>query len=139
MVDTNIQSQGVRMATSAGPVQTEPPQKVYQKKKAIFRMYQIVWYVLGVIELLLGFRFILKMLAANPASGFTSLVYATSDTLVAPFRGIFKAAVSEGSVLEWSTIIAAIVYAVIAYGLVQLVQLVKPAMPDEVERTVDSQ
>lgn len=139
MVDTNIQSQGVRTDTSAGPVQTEAPQRVYQKKKTIFRFYQIVWYILGFIEILLGFRFVLKLLAANPTSGFTSLVYSTSDTLVAPFRGIFKAAASEGSVLEWSTIIAAIVYAVVAYGLVQLMQLVKPAMPDEVERTVDSQ
>ncbi len=139
MVDTNIEAQGPRVATSAGSVQTEPPQKVYQKKKAIFRVYQVVWYILGIIEVLLGFRFVLKILGANSASGFTNLIYSTSDTLVGPFKGIFKVAESQGSVLEWSTVIAAVVYAVIAYGLVQLMQLVKPAMPDEVERTVDSQ
>lgn len=29
-----------------------------------------VWYLVGFIEILLGFRFVLKMLGANPESGF---------------------------------------------------------------------
>ncbi len=45
----------------------------------------------------------------------------------------------EGSVFEWSTIVAGFVYAVVAYGLIQLFQLVKPTNPQEVEEKVNSQ
>lgn len=33
---------------------TDPSQKAYQKKKAIFRVHQVVWYILGVVEVLLA-------------------------------------------------------------------------------------
>jgi len=121
------------------PVATEHPQKTYTKKKAIFRAYQIIWYVLGVVEVLLAFRVVLKALAANPNSGFTNLIYSLSNPLAAPFRGIFQTGVVSGSVFEWSTVIAGLVYGVLAYGLVQLFQLVKPTNPTEVSQTVDTQ
>jgi YggT family protein len=121
------------------PVRVEHPQVVYQKKKAIFRTYQIIWYVLGLIEVLLIFRFALAMLGANPQSGFASLIYTLSAPLAVPFRGILPTSVSAGSVFEWSTIIAAIVYAIIAAGLVQLIQFFKPTNPQEVSEVVDSQ
>ncbi len=121
-------------------VKTEHPQKVYEKKKTIFRTYQIIWYALGVIEVLLAFRVTLRALGANPISGFASLIYTISDPLALPFQGIIRTSVeSQGSVFEWSTIIAAIVYALIASGIVQLIQIVKPVTPEEVEGTVDSQ
>lgn len=123
-------------ATAPVATPTEAPQTAYNKKKAIFRMYQVIWYVLGVVEVLLGFRFVLKALGANPASGFTDLIYSLSNPLVQPFRGIFPTAVAEGSVFEWSTIVAAIVYLLVAYGLVKLFQLVKPTTPQEVEEKV---
>ncbi len=126
---------------SNAPVQTEPPQKAYEKKKFIFRTYQIIWYILGVVEILLVFRLVLKALGANPTSEFTNLIYGLSDPLVFPFSGIFRTTVSPsyGAVFEWSIIIAIIVYAVIAFGLVQLLQLIKPTTPQEVENTVDTQ
>lgn len=122
------------------PVQTGHPQKVFQEKKAIFRTYQIVWYVLGVIEFLLAFRMSLLALGANPTSGFTSLIYTLSNPFALPFRGIFGvSATPQGNYFEWSTIIAAVVYLLVAYGVVQLMQIVKPVSKEEVEHTVDSQ
>lgn len=120
------------------PIQTEHPQKIFQKKKAIFRTYQFIWYILGVIEILLAFRMTLKALGANPSSAFTNLIYALSDPLALPFSGILGiSATSGGNFFEWSTVIAAVVYALIAYGLVQLMQLIKPVSKEEVEQTVD--
>lgn len=109
----------------------------YRQKKVIFRVYQVIWYVLGVIESLLAFRFMLKLLAANPLSGFTNFIYTSTALIVLPFKNIFPATVAEGSVLEWSVIIAAIVYLIGAYGLVQLFQLIKPTSPEEVEQKLD--
>lgn len=121
-------------------VKTEHPQVVYQKKKAIFRTYQVIWYVLGIIEVLLAFRFALKLMGANPGSGFANLIYALSAPLALPFQGILGTPViSTGAAFEGTTIIAGIVYAIIAAGIVQLMQLFKPTNPQEVSEVVDSQ
>jgi hypothetical protein len=119
-------------------VQTEPPQRVFQKKKAIFRTYQIVWYIVAVIEILLGFRVVLKVFAANPYSPFTGLVYGLSNPLAYPFSGILPTGVFGNSVFEWSTIIAGIVYLLVAYGIVYLLQMMKPVTPNEVSQNVDN-
>lgn len=140
--ETTTRVTQVTQAPSAPQMPVSPgehPMKTYTTKKAIFRVYQIIWYILGVIEVLLIFRIVLKMLDANPGSGFTNLIYTLSDPLAVPFRGIFQTAVVQGSVFEWSTIIAGVVYAVVAWGLVQLFQLVKPTNPQEVSQKVDTQ
>lgn len=120
------------------PVPTEPVQKTYQKKKAIFRTYQIIWYIVGLIEVLLVFRLGLKALGANPYSGFTNLIYVLSDPLALPFSGIFGITATDMSVFEWSTIVAGLVYLLVGYGIIQLLQLVKPTTPQEVEQTVNN-
>lgn len=124
--------------TETAAVPEEHPQRAYQKKKTIFRFYQIVWYLLGVVEILLLFRVVLKVLAANSNSVFVNLIYTLSYPLAQPFLGIFKTSVADSSVFEWSTLVGAAVYALIAYGVVQLLQLVKPTTPEEVEQTVDN-
>lgn len=120
-------------------VQTDSPQKEYQTKKVIFRTYQVIWYILGIIEVALAFRFILKILDANIQSGFTSFIYAVSNPFALPFAGILRMTGISGIIVEWSTLIAMAVYAVTAYGIVSLFQLVKPTNPVEVEQTVDNQ
>lgn len=120
-------------------IDPQNPQKAYQSKKVIFRAYQVIWYILGVIEVLLAFRFVLRLLAANPNSGFVSFIYGVSSPFIAPFRGIFRTPNFSGAVIEWSTLLAMVVFAVVAYGIVRLLQIGKPVEPDEVERTVDTQ
>ena len=121
------------------PVQTEHPQKAYEKKKTIFRTYQIIWFIVGLIETLLTFRVLLKILGANSSSGFVSLIYIVTDPLALPFSGIFGVTRAPGGAyFEWSTLVAMLVYLLIAYGLVHLMQLMKPTNPQEVERKVEN-
>lgn len=122
--------------TDAPVVETEHPQQVFETKKAIFRSYQVIWYLLGVVESLLAFRFVLKFIGASPASGFASLIYSLSAPLAVPFLGVVAPSVTGTNVFEWSTIIAIIVYFLIAYGVVELFQFIKPVTPEEVEREV---
>ena len=82
---------------------------------------------------------VLKFLGANAFSGFTNFIYALSSPFALPFSGIFGTTVSSSLIFEWSTLIAMAVYAVVAYGIVALFQLVKPTNQEEVEQTVDSQ
>lgn len=131
--------QVVKTTKMSPPVDTQSPHQTYQTKKAIFRTYQIIWYLLGVVEILLAFRVLLKLLGANPFSGFVSFIYAISAPFALPFAGILETSAADDIVMEWSTLIAMAVYAIIAYGIVALFQLVKPTTPQEVDQTIDSQ
>ncbi len=99
-----------------------------EDKVAVWSANRLIYYIAGVIETLLVFRFTLKILGANPGSPFVSFIYAVSGIFTAPFRGIFHTAVSEGietvSVLEPATIFAFLVYLVLAAGIVGLVNIV---------------
>ena len=132
------QSDSVQQTTTTTSQATTTPQtsESYHTKKAIFRSYQVIYYILGVIEILLVARVLLKVFGANAASPFVSFIYSLSDIFALPFAGIFGITASAGNVMEWSTLVAMAVYAVVAYGLVALFQLVKPTNPVEVEENV---
>jgi len=90
-----------------------------------FTAKKVIYYVLGFLEILLAFRFVFKLLGANPGSSFVAFIYSITQIFMAPFTAIFRAAVTQGietkAVLEPSTIIAMIVYALIAWGIVKLI------------------
>lgn len=133
-------TQTVRTVAANEPaVDVGSPQKAYGTKKAIFRLYQVIWYILGVAEVLLASRILLKLIGANLNSGFTSFIYSASAPLASPFRGVLGETTSLESVIEWSTIIAMAVYAVVAFGVVKLFQLIKPTTEQEVNQSVNNQ
>src|SRR3990167_3744984 len=78
----------------------------------------IVYFFFGIIEILLVFRLVFKLMGANPSSSFVNTIYSLTDILVAPFSGIFRQAVTEGietsSILEPAVLIGIVVYAVAA-------------------------
>lgn len=119
--------------------QTEPevvgeaPQKVYEKKKTILRSNQIIWYILGFIEVLLTFRLFLKMLGANQYVGFTSFIYSITAPLALPFSGVVGISATGSSILEWSTVIAGVVYLCAAWGLAHLLEIIYPITPRDIE------
>ena len=93
--------------------------------KESFTARKVVYYILGLLEVLLAFRLTFKLRGANPYSGFSSFIYSISQVFLVPFTAIFRPAVTQGietnAVLEPSTIIAMVVYALIAWGIVKLI------------------
>lgn len=91
----------------------------------------VVWYIVGLISVLLAFRFVLKLLGANPNSGFVDFIYAITNVLTAPFDNIFgvtRATTNEvNSVFEPSILVAAAVYALIGWGIVKLLNVNRKA------------
>jgi len=94
-----------------------------------FTASRVVYYILGVLEVLLAFRLVFRLLGANPDSGFVSLIYSISRVFLLPFTTIFRSAATEGietqAVLEPGTMIAMVVYALIAWGIVKLLIVMK--------------
>lgn len=87
----------------------------------------LIYYILGALEIMLAFRLILKVAGASISSGFVSMIYGITNIFVWPFEGIFRKAFTQGaettSILEPSTIVAIIVYAILAWGVVKLVRI----------------
>ncbi|MDP2629090.1 MAG: YggT family protein [Candidatus Harrisonbacteria bacterium] len=96
---------------------------VYNGSDGISAASRIVFFIVDIIEILLAIRFILKILAANSANAFVSAIYSLTAPLVAPFLGIFSSPpVTAGSVLEWGTLIAMLIYGLIGYALVRILR-----------------
>ena len=108
--------------------------------KPLYRGTQVVWYILGVVEILLAFRFVLKLLGANPEAGFSSFVYGITYVFATPFLSVFQSSrIVAGSVFEWTTLLAMFVYWVIAFGLIQLFMMGRTVSTPEAAAKLDSQ
>ena len=84
-----------------------------------------IYIVFALAEIILGLRFILKLFGANASNGFVLWVYQTSGSILDPFRGIFPVEVYKSTfVIEFSTLFAMILYAIIAAVLVYIVELI---------------
>lgn len=95
---------------------------VAAERRILFaQIVRIAWTILGLIEILLGLRFVLKLIAANPDSGFGSLIYGVSGVFTAPFAGLVTTPVTGGTVLELTTLIAMAVYALFFWIVVRVI------------------
>lgn len=109
------------------------------RTKPLYRGTQIVWYVLGILEALMAFRFVLKLLAANAGAGFTSFIYGVTYPFVAPFLTVFKISRLEGSIFEWTTLLAMFVYWLIAIAIIKLFLMGKSVSTPEAAAKLDEQ
>ena len=87
----------------------------------------LVYFIFGALEILLAFRFVLKLLGASISSGFVSSIYDFSGIFIVPFEGIFRSGTTQGvetvAVFEPATLVAIIVYAVLSWGIVKLISI----------------
>ncbi|OHB14421.1 MAG: hypothetical protein A2431_03530 [Candidatus Zambryskibacteria bacterium RIFOXYC1_FULL_39_10] len=107
--------------------------------KPLFRGTQIVWYILSVLEVLLAFRFVLKLMGANAAAGFTNFIYAVTWPFTAPFLAVFQRTTVAGSVMEWTTLLAMLVYWIIGFAIVKLFLMSKTVSTPEAAAELDAQ
>lgn len=110
--------------------------QTYQEKKAVWRSYHIVWYIVGFITALLAFRFVFELLGANPSNAFVQMVYALSYPFAQPFQSIFGITSVARSTFDWSVIVAIAVYNLLGYALVRLLRIVRPVTPEEVNHRI---
>ncbi len=84
----------------------------------------ISYFLLGVLEIILLLRFIFRLLGANEYNSFIPFLYNLSYPFVVAFHGIFDARTIGNGVLEFSTLIAMLVYGLITWGIVTFVAVV---------------
>lgn len=93
------------------------------KRETGYKVQQGIYVLFGLIEALLVIRFVLRALGANAQAGFAQFIYGLTGPLVAPFQGLFGTVQSDASVLESSTVVAIVVYALLAWLIVKLAWL----------------
>lgn len=85
---------------------------------------RILAVVIGLIEVLLGARFIFKLAGANPENTVINLIYRVTNYMVAIFESIFSPITNEGletdSIFEPGTLIAMVVVALIGFAIFKL-------------------
>jgi hypothetical protein len=107
-------------------VEPDSPPLVYPLRTIrtpYWRLIQTIWFVAGVTEVLVGLRFLFELLGASTASPFVMLLYRVTAVLVAPFRGIFPVRGQGAFVFEPASLVALLIYPLVAVGLVYLVRI----------------
>jgi uncharacterized membrane protein len=90
------------------------------RRATSMKITRAIYLLFGLIEALLVIRFVLKALAANAEAGFAQLIYGVTAPLVAPFMGLFGTPqAASGAVLELHTLIAVVIYALVAWLVVR--------------------
>lgn len=94
----------------------------------------LVYFMFGILEMLLAFRLVLKLMGASTTSAFTGLIYGLTGIFILPFEGIFRKGFTQGiettSVIEPATLVAIIVYAFLAWGIVMLLKILSGEKQD---------
>ena len=89
-----------------------------------FKATQVIWLLLAILEAMLALRFGLKLIGANPASPIAVFVYGFTGLFLFPFAGLTGAPSAGGMVLEFSTLIAMLVYGLIAWAIERILWVI---------------
>jgi hypothetical protein len=119
-------------------VRTTEHEQGREQRVATFKVTQLIWLLLGLLEAVLALRFVFKLIGVNAGNAFATLLYNVTNLFVAPFASLTGAPAAGGMVLEISTIIAMIVYLLIAWALAKIVYVLfyRPRGPVSVSQTV---
>jgi hypothetical protein len=120
-------------------VQTTQREPERERRIFSFKVTQLVWLFLGILEALLALRFVLKLIAANPDNSFAVFIYGFTKLFLLPFAGLTGTPAAGGMVLELTTLIAMIVYALIGWGIERILWVIfyRPRGPVTQTTTTD--
>ncbi len=85
-----------------------------------------IYWLTGLLEILLGLRFILRLFGANPQNEFARFINNLSAPFVAPFSTLFISPTSDrgANIFDVNIVIAIIAYALLSYLTVSLIRFI---------------
>jgi hypothetical protein len=106
--------------TEVKSVQQEPER---EQRIFSFKVTQLIWLFLGILEALIALRIGLKLIGANPESPIVALIYGLTYLFLFPFEGMIATPTAGRMVLELSSLFAMLIYALIAWAVERIVWL----------------
>ncbi|HEY5156581.1 MAG TPA: hypothetical protein VII93_01275 [Anaerolineales bacterium] len=107
--------------TEVKTTQREPGQ---DRRVFTFKVTQLIWLVLIILETMIALRFGLKLIAANPDSPIVGFIYGFTNLFLLPFTGMTAQPSASGMVLELSSLFAMVIYGLIGWGIERIVWLI---------------
>ena len=115
---------GNELAADRGSQQLQARRDVVQQRRfGVGKTIDLVWYALGVLEIVLAVRFFFELTAANSAAGFVRIIFAISQPFAWPFDGIFGIPRNGNNIFDTNILIGMVVYALIAWGITRLLAM----------------
>jgi uncharacterized protein YggT (Ycf19 family) len=99
-----------------------------EKAAGVSWFNNLIWFLVGLLSILLVIRFILLAAGANESAGFAQLIYGLTGWMVAPFAGLFGQAMtypgSAGTgVIELEDIVAIVVLVLLGWLITKVAEL----------------
>lgn len=95
------------------------------QNSAIARIVNIVYFLFGALQLLLAVRLIFRLIGVNPENSFASFIYDLSSPFVVLFESLLNnPTLGTSGVLEVTTLIAMIVWAIVGWLVGRLIWLI---------------
>ena len=95
-----------------------------EQRMTAFQIARLIWSILALLEIMLGLRFMLKLIGANAASGFGTFVYGVTGLFVKPFAGLVPTWNAGASILEVNTLVAMAIYALFFWVVVRALGMI---------------
>lgn len=102
-----------------------------ERRLLLNQITRLLWLFNAFLEVTIGLRIFLKLIAANPDVLFAKVVYSVTDVFLLPFFGLTITPSIGRSVLEISSMIAMAVYALLTLGVVRLMKVLFSKEPTE--------
>jgi hypothetical protein len=105
-------------------VRTSQREPGLERRIFTFKATYVIWLLLVVLETTIALRIVLKLIGANPDNSVAALIYGFTNVFLSPFAGLMPTLASGGMVLEISSFIAMLVYALVALAIERLVWVI---------------
>lgn len=105
-------------------IDTTQVDQVNDRRTKMYVSTQVLWLLFGLLEGLLGLRFIFKLIGVNPENVFATFLYGLTDIFLTPFADLTSAITANGMSLEFTTLIAMLVYALVGWALERIIYVI---------------
>ncbi len=116
------------------------PQREPGREQSLFTFQgtQLIWLFLALLESLFALRLLLGLIAGSHAGPFGALLYSFTGVFLLPFAGITGTLAAGDMVLEVSTVVAMVAYALLGWVLQRAVWVIfyRPYAPAAVLHTI---
>jgi hypothetical protein len=119
-------------------VSTTQHEQGREQRVATFKVTQMIWLLLGLLEAVIALRVVFKLIGVNGENPFATLLYGVTGLFVAPFASLVGSPAAGGMVLEISSVLAMIVYFLIAWAVERIVFVIfyQPRGPVSTRQTI---
>ena len=97
----------------------------FRRQETINRFIKSIYYLGGVLVILLTLRFLLLLFGANPNNLFASLIFDLSHPFALPFANLFdNPEIGSKASFEITTIVGILIYTLLIWLVVRLINII---------------